>query len=132
MLYVVLDTNNLVSALWTPDGNASAIMELVLTDKLIPCFNQDIIKEYKTVLTRPKLAFKNGLAYTFIYEIIGRGITVTVKPGKITMSDESDRKFYDVAKFCDAYLITGYLKHFPKDRMILNPGEFLKKYYLDI
>jgi len=106
MLYVVLDTNILVSALWTPDGNASVIMEHVLTDKLIPCFNQDILKEYKTVLSRPRLAFKNGLADAMISEITGRGILVTVKPGNIAMPDESDRKFYDTAKLCNAYLIT--------------------------
>ena len=29
--------------------------------------------------------------------------------------DESDRKFYEVAKFCHAPLITGNIKHFPDE-----------------
>ena len=128
MLYAVLDTNVIVSALWTPDGNASAIMDLVLTDRVVPCFSQDIIKEYRTVLTRPKLAFKNSRIDAMISEITGRGILVTVQPSKIIMSDESDRKFYDTAKLCNAFLITGNVRHFPKDRFILNPRDFLKIY----
>ena len=128
MLRIVLDTNILVSALWSPLGNASAIINLVLTDKIMPCFNQDIINEYRIVLARPKLAFSNGLANTLIKEITDRGILVTVIPGNIPMSDESDRKFYDTAKHCDAFLITGNIKHYPKDKQIISPANFLELY----
>ena len=41
------------------------------------------------------------------------------------MPDESDRKFYDAAKFCNAYLLTGNKKHYPKDPLVLSPAEFL-------
>ncbi len=32
--------------------------------------------------------------------------------------DESDRKFYEVAEFCDAVFITGNLTHYPEDPSI--------------
>ena len=50
MLNVVLDTNILVSALWSPAGNASTIVNLVLSDKILPCIDQQILNEYRVVL----------------------------------------------------------------------------------
>jgi predicted nucleic acid-binding protein len=44
------------------------------------------------------------------------------------MIDESDRKFYDVAKKSKAFLITGNQKHFPNESFILSPTIFLNLY----
>jgi hypothetical protein len=44
MLKAVLDTNILVSALWTPVGNASTIIELILSNKVIPCLDQQKLR----------------------------------------------------------------------------------------
>jgi hypothetical protein len=38
---------------------------------------------------------------------------------------KEDRKFYEVAKYCNAQLITGNLKHFPEDKIVLSVREFL-------
>jgi putative PIN family toxin of toxin-antitoxin system len=46
MRRVVLDTNVLVSALWTPLGNPSTIVSLALSDKITPCFDYRILAEY--------------------------------------------------------------------------------------
>ena len=125
MLKAVLDTNILVSALWTPIGNASTIINLILSDKIIPCFDQDILNEYRSVLLRPRLAFPLEQVDGLLSEITGRGLSVIVLPSNIAMTDESDRKFYDAAKYCGAYLITGNTRHFPLDPLILKPGRFL-------
>ena len=126
MLKVVLDTNILVSALWTPVGNASAIIDLIFSDKIIPCFDQRIINEYRTVLFRPRLSFPAGQVDELLAEITGRGISVISIQSDTTFSDESDRKFYDVAKYCGAYLITGNIRHYPKDPLIVSPARFLE------
>jgi uncharacterized protein len=127
MLKVVIDTNVLVSALWTPAGNASTIINLILTDKIIPCFDHRILNEYRAVLSRPRLAFPAGQVDELLTEITDRGLSVIadVHPRSVTMTDESDRKFYDTAKFCEAYLITGNAKHYPKDPLVINPARFL-------
>ncbi|AEF80338.1 hypothetical protein [Leadbettera azotonutricia] len=44
------------------------------------------------------------------------------------MTDETDRKFYDVARYCGAFLITGNTRYFPQEPQILNPAEFLESY----
>ena len=126
MLKAVIDTNILVSALWSAIGNASTIINLILRDKIVPCFSQRILNEYRAVLARPKLAFPAGQVDELLTEITDRGLLVTVLPSTIAMPDESDRKFYDTAKFCDAYLITGNIRHYPKDPLIISPAGFLE------
>ena len=46
------------------------------------------------------------------------------KPVDIKFADESDKKFYEVAKTINCKLITGNKKHFPDEKGILSPGEF--------
>jgi predicted nucleic acid-binding protein len=36
-------------------------------------------------------------------------------------------KFYDVARFSDAFLITGNIRHYPKESTIVTPAEFLTR-----
>ena len=125
MLKAVLDTNVLVSALWTPAGNASAIINLILLDKIIPCFDQHILNEYKAVLSRPRLSFQMDQVDELLAEITNRGFSVIAFPSSIELPDESDRKFYDTAKYCQAYLITGNIKHYPKEPFIVSPAQFI-------
>ena len=125
MQKIVLDTNILVSALWTPVGNASAIINLILTDKIVPCFDQRILNEYRVVLSRPRLAFPAGQVDELLAEITDRGLSVIAPLSTVTMPDESDRKFYDVAIFCEAYLITGNSRHYPKNSLVISPARFL-------
>jgi len=126
MIMAVLDTNILVSALWTPAGNASTIVNLVFMDKIIPCFNLHILNEYRAVLSRPRLTFSAGQVDKLLAEISGRGLLVTVSPSTIKMPDETDRKFYDTARICEAYLITGNSRHYPNDPLVISPARFLE------
>jgi len=125
MTKVVLDTNVLVSALWTPAGNPAAIVGLILSDRIVPCFDYRILDEYLAVLNRPRLAFPAGQVGRLLSEITERGLSVTAVPSEIDMPDESDRKFYEVAKFCGAYLVTGNARHYPDDPCIISPACFL-------
>jgi hypothetical protein len=43
----------------------------------------------------------------------------------IPLSDESDRIFYDTVKANGAILITGNTKHYPTEKFIMTPAEFL-------
>jgi len=47
------------------------------------------------------------------------------KRSTMEMPDESDRKFYDLHKAAGAILITGNIKHFPKEDSIMKPADFL-------
>ena len=124
---VVIDTNVLVSALWSKNNRLAQIISAVIADKLTACYNAAIMAEYEDVLSRPKLAFR--FEKSRVDEIINKikidGLSVAVVPSSIPMPDENDRVFYDVAKACDAYLITKNLQDFPSATFILPPDQFL-------
>jgi putative PIN family toxin of toxin-antitoxin system len=128
MRRVVLDTNVLVSALWTSLGNPSTIVSLMLSDKITPHFDHRIMAEYHAVLKRPKLSFSNNDVDKLLAEIERRGLSVVVKPSVMPMIDETDRKFFDVAKACEAVLITGNRKHYPQDPLVMTPAEFVLEF----
>lgn len=52
--YAVIDTNVLVSALLKHNFIPGHIVELAFNGTIIPVLNEDIRREYKTVLKRPK------------------------------------------------------------------------------
>ena len=52
--YAVIDTNVLVSAMLKWDSVPGNIMELTFNGSVIPVINEEIIREYRDVLLRPK------------------------------------------------------------------------------
>ena len=124
---VVLDTNVLVSAFWSEHNRLTQIIDLLVGGILLPCYCQEIIQEYQDVLSRPRLAFhfEEASVNEIINKIKADGLCVAVKPSSIPFIDESDRIFYDVAVACDAQLVTGNIKHYPKKPFIITPFEFL-------
>ena len=127
-MLVVLDTNILVSALWSKNGAPARVLSLIVSGALIPCYDYRILGEYKEVLSRPKFRFTSGEVSALLDWIIDTGCSVAAEPLHVDFTDEADKKFYEVAKFCGATLITGNIKHFPKDNAVLTVSEFLEQY----
>jgi len=126
MKKVVLDTNVIVSAIFSPNGKCSKILDMVFTDKIQICYSIDILSEYKDVLSRPSLALNPGKK-NLLFMILGEsGIPVSPVASTIALPDESDRVFYDTAKESGAVLITGNTKHFPMEDFIVTPSCFLE------
>jgi putative PIN family toxin of toxin-antitoxin system len=125
-MYIVLDTNVLVSSLWTPAGNASAIVDLIPQKKIIPLYNSAIMDEYQDVLFRPKFSFPGNDVNRLIEMLTRRGLSVEADTSTIPFVDEADRKFYCLAKTYNAFLVTGNTKHFPQESLIVTPRDFLK------
>jgi len=124
-MLVVIDTNVLVSSLWSKSGTPAKILDLVSNGRIKPCFDSRILLEYKNVLSRPRLKFSSAEVSALMGLIEAFGISVIPSPVEIPFTDEDDKKFYEVAKHCDAKLITGNLKHFPDDPAIMSPADFL-------
>ncbi len=129
-MLVVIDTNILVSALWSKNGAPARILSLIISGGLIPCYDYRILSEYKEVLMRPKFKFTGSEVNALLDWIAGNGCSVVAEPLNIDFTDEADKKFYEVAKFCGAKLITGNIKHFPKDNAVLTVSEFWEQYNL--
>ena len=126
MRRIVLDTNILVSALLSPEGNPAKIYKMFLTGVLSLVFSADIFEEYQDVLYRPRLHIPANDAEIVFAAIRQYGEKIEPVHSTNTMPDEDDRVFYDTAKSAEACLITGNTKHYPQEPFILTPTEFLE------
>lgn len=128
-MIAVIDTNILVSALWKPGSNASVLISHVISGTVRPCYDYRIIEEYREVLLRPKFKFPRHYVSLLLDTFILDGISVVAKPlPDIAMNDEDDRPFFEVAKSCNAPLVTGNMRDYPADPLITSLGDFCRKY----
>lgn len=127
---IVLDTNILVSAAWSPGHNASNILNAAFARRFTVCYDYRILEEYQRVLRYPKLKFSEGEINSILDPLMKNGISVVATPIQDVPfdRDETDRKFYEVAKFCHAILISGNLVHYPADPDIMSPADFCRRY----
>ena len=126
-MLVVIDTNILVSALWSKNGAPARAVGLVLSGQITPCYDHRIMLEYHQVLQRPKFRFRPAEINALLDWFKQSGRSVVPASLDITFVDEADRKFYEVAKYCGAVLITGNLKHFPNDDAVMSVSDFLEQ-----
>ena len=126
-MLVVIDTNILVSALWSRNGAPARVVGLVLSGHLIPCYDHRIMLEYRQILQRPKFRFRPAEVNALLDWIKLVGRSVVPAPVEAPFVDEADRKFYEVAKYCGAVLITGNLKHYPSDDTVMSVADFLEQ-----
>ncbi|GBU20536.1 hypothetical protein R80B4_00414 [Fibrobacteres bacterium R8-0-B4] len=126
---VVLDTNVIVSALINTNGIPARILSLVLSGYINVLYDNRIIFEYIDVLSMKKFGFSKETRNRIVNYFKHNGEFILSEYTKIKFSDESDRKFYDVYKSGNAhYLITGNIKHFPKEDTIVVPRDFWQIY----
>ena len=126
---IVIDTNVFVSALLSPDNKSFYILEKIFDGTYTLCYNEEILDEYKNVLSRKKFGIdKTKISYLVSF-IRLKGIYILEhKKSSISFPDESDRVFYDIAMLSDAILITGNIKHFPKHKRIMTVATFYNRY----
>ena len=128
--YAVLDTNVLVSALLGASRMSipTLVLKAVTDELLIPLYNDEIINEYREVLSRKKFPFDPELIETVIRTVIANGLCL--ERTKVTdgvFPDPKDLVFYEVALSReDSFLVTGNLKHFPKKPFIVSPAEMVE------
>lgn len=129
--YAVIDTNVLVSAMLKWDSIPGNVMELVFTGCIVPVVNEEILREYREVLARPKFHFTERI----ICDVIENMERQAVYINEISfedyeeLPDPKDKAFFAVVveerKTEEAYLVTGNLKHFPRETFIVTPREML-------
>ena len=125
---VVLDTNVLVSGLINPDGTPAKILNLLINESITLFYDNRILLEYKAVLNRDKFGFTAEMIDPLLDFIKTQGQFVTANPITTFFEDEQDKIFLEVAQSAGVdYLITGNVKHFPENPMIVTPKEFIDK-----
>ena len=137
--YAVIDTNVVVSALLSvlkdndlADSVPLKVLLILLgnKNKIKHIFNDEILAEYKDVLSRPVFNIPKSRLGRFLNDIRKAGKAMDEVETDEAMPDPKDVVFYRVTlggkREQDTYLITGNKKHFPLKEFVVSPSEFLE------
>ncbi len=129
MLRAVLDTNVVISAHLSPEGQQALILGLAIAG-YFRCFVSDaLLEEYEGVLRRERFGL-SPRSVTQSMRIIRKCTTLVIPKRKLDVSrDPDDNKIVECALEARAdYIVTGNTRHFPSRfqdiRMVL-PRQFL-------
>lgn len=127
--YAVIDTNVLVSALLKWDSVPGNVLQFTITGVVTPVLNEDILREYREVLLRKKFHFPEIVVDAILDNLAAQAVFINEEKLDVNLPDPKDVVFYEVVmeerKKQDAFLVTGNLKHFPVERFIVTPRQFL-------
>lgn len=129
MIYVVIDTNVFVSADLTHNYNSatSKIVDSLFKGKIIPLYNEEIMTKYQEVLSRPHFDISKDERDALFEYIRKKGVEDERTSVNIIFVDESDRVFYEIALSKeDSFLVTGNLKHYPQEPIVVTPAQMLQ------
>lgn len=129
MVYAVIDTNVLVSAILSvhPDSATVIIRDKIMDGIIIPLYNAEIIDEYRNVLTRPKFHFPTELVDAVLDVILQKGLSLERTKTEAFFVDPKDVVFYEIALSKEgSYVVTGNTKHFPVSPIVVTPAELLR------
>lgn len=129
MVYAVIDTNVLVSAFLTQNPNSSTtrIVAQLAKGKIKPLYNDEIMAEYEEVLSRACFHISSTRVEALIDYFRKNGISAERAEYKGLFVDESDRVFYEICLSKEeSYLVTGNLKHYPREPRVVTPAEMLE------
>ena len=125
MQKIVIDTNVIISSVLSPSGNPAEIMRMLDNGGAQIYYCQNILDEYKKVLSYERLKIDKSTQRDIIAKVKENGVLINPPKSDVPMPDESDRIFYDTAKRAGAVLITGNMKHYPSEPFIMTPTVYL-------
>lgn len=128
-MFAVIDTNVFVSALITrnPESPTRLVYDYIDSGDIVPLYNDEIIAEYKEVLSRAKFKLSKETVNTLLALVVENGISSDRFAYAAPMIDEKDRVFYEVSLSVeDSFLVTGNLKHFPSTPQVITPHQIIE------
>jgi hypothetical protein len=139
MIRIVLDTNLLVSAILSPQGNPAVILKLCLKGIFSLLISNDILDETRRVFHYPKLVKlmkKRGVAPQYIDDFIDKLSRIAIiTPGKLSIEEIQDDPDDNMVLSCalegEADVIISGDHHLTdiktyKGIKVLDPATFLK------
>lgn len=132
MIYAVIDTNVLVSAIITHNEQSptTKVLKHLVSGEFVPLIDDDILKEYERVLARPKFKLPQSKVHKIINLFKERGVFTNRTTFGESMPDETDRVFLEISLTVDdSHLVTGNLKHYPHIPKVITPAEFIRLYF---
>ena len=127
-IYAVIDTNILVSSLLSrhPDSATRKVVAAVSDGTITPMVNLEILSEYQGVLGRAKFRFSSEDISDLLEIFSVKSESYIPEVSVSDFIDEDDYIFYATYRLRDdSYLVTGNLRHFPKESRILSPVDMV-------
>lgn len=128
MLYVVFDTNVIVSAMLShnPQSSTVKVVESIALGKITPLYNEEILAEYDDVLHRTKFNLDEADVSNMIGAVIKLGVRVDRIESGDRFPDPADAAFFEAALSKDgSFLVTGNIRHYPQNPIVVTPSELL-------
>lgn len=126
----VIDTNVIVSALISKnlESNPTKMVRAIVQEQIVPLYNDEILNEYREVLSRPKFHLTTQQIDRVLKAITTDGLSLDrTTTDNEDFPDPKDVVFYEVALSKDgSYLVTGNIKHFPIKPFVVTPAEMVK------
>ena len=129
--YAVIDTNVLVSALLSGNEDAATVQVVarMLAGEITTVYSGTIMTEYRDVLSRPKFGFSPDVVGYLLSALEKYGMLVEAEPSGAVIPDMTDLPFYEVVlekRNDGAYLVTGNIRHFPRQPFIVTPRQLME------
>lgn len=130
IIYAVIDTNVVVSSFLRKGSIPDEVVELALNGQIVPVLCDEILNEYKEVLSRNEFGLTDEIVSKFANDISQRAIFLDRTPANEKFIDLDDAVFYEVVMTArekdNAYLITGNIRHYPHKPFVVTPREMLE------
>ena len=129
-IFAVIDTNVIIAALLSKNSDSATVkvIKAVTDGQIIPLLHEDILDEYKEVLSRKKFHLQPETIQKVLQAFQTYGVKITPQKSEEIFSDPDDLIFYEVAltKQNDgAYLVTGNQRHYPVCDFIVTPSQMI-------
>ena len=100
----------------------------VLGGRIIPLFNDYLLYEYRTVLSRQKFGLDSAVVRDMLNIIESFGISVDASDSGIELPDRKDTSIFEIALSThddEFYLVTGNTRHFLKVDFVVTPKQMM-------
>lgn len=128
-VFAVIDTNVIVSALFTKNGDAATakVFRAFQRREITMLYNEEILEEYHDVLLRPKFKLPKKRIEELMNFVREEGIPSARIHSDEFFPDPKDVVFYEVAlSRDDSFLVTGNTKHFHDKPIVVTPAEMVE------
>lgn len=133
-MLVIVDTNVLVSALINPGGIPARVVEEIRAQTLRPIVCQEILDEYREVLTRARFRFAPVQVNSLLDDLAA--LALHLQPAHLDtapLPDPDDAPFVAVALAAARPIVTGNGRHFPPECgvEVLTPAQCLTRLFTE-
>ena len=124
-MIAVIDTDVIVSGLWSRGVNPFRVVSEVINGDIQVCYDYRVLERYESILKRAKFGFRESDVDAFVLWIRQKGLSIVPTPiPDSKLEAGGNLAFYELAKHCNCPLITGDTGEYPEDPLVVDVKDF--------